>query len=68
MVQDCLWTCKRLEGCAWFTYYADTSSCALMSDCPYIDVSCDTCFSGISECGFIPKRKLNIEGIWTTQM
>ena len=58
-VADCLWACKRFEGCTWFTYFKENSSCALMFDCPYVDVSCVTCFSGISECGFEPKRKLN---------
>ena len=56
-VEDCLWTCKHFEGCTWFTYFTETSSCALMNDCPYIDVTCEKCFSGISECGTEPKRK-----------
>ncbi len=50
--EDCLERCNSTDKCEWFTFdtISVVPSCFLLSDCQYIDPSCNTCISGERRC------------------
>ena len=48
--EDCLQLCNSTVTCRWFTFEATGSECILLTSCPTIDESCETCTSGERRC------------------
>ena len=47
---DCLEACRAMEGCLWFTFNFEDSTCVLLKDCPLLAEAACNCVSGQVEC------------------
>ncbi len=47
---ECLEACKDNGYCNWFTYATIDDRCKMFESCPDLDMSCNTCVSGHTEC------------------
>ncbi len=48
---ECLARCKADEDCQWFTHDSEgDGACLMLSDCPELDTSCESCKSGHELC------------------
>ena len=50
--RKCLYHCQETTGCEWFTFYPDTKTCVVLSDCLRLNQTsyCPDCVSGEEEC------------------
>lgn len=50
--RKCLHHCQATTGCEWFTFYPETETCAVVSNCLRLNVTsyCPDCVSGEEQC------------------
>ena len=48
---ECLRSCKGTQGCSWVTFFPNTSTCILFSDCTTLDEACSAeCLTAEAQC------------------
>jgi len=47
---ECVFLCKHVTSCAWYTFYPTDNLCTLHEQCGVVSEDCDDCMSGQDTC------------------
>ena len=56
----CLLKCQESDQCKWYSYSSSDYDCILMSDCAFVDNTCNDCVYGQGICKALPGK------VWVT--